>query len=1023
MKKIFGILFIFSFVCGYPQVFDFPHRIYSLETKFLKILYTEESSESALLLFQKGDGIYEKCAALTGRKKNTKIPVILTSDEKILNGYYTPYPGTRIVINDTIPGSGELLVFNDTLLGVFTHELTHALGAENRDSFFGFLSAVFGDYVIPSYGFNLPLFLVEGLAVYGETSVLSGFYGFPQGRLNDSSYGEKLVLAKSLGDFPSWQEVSGAGNEYYDGSLPYIYGAGFVEYLAENYGENKITTLLENSSSFNFLFTDGVFKKTFGLSIDVLWENFRNSITAVEFCKNSFIQDSGTGLSGKGLDFAVTAADCYYEEKEGVGRVAVYDSVSGRVFSYVFSGENSFTEEQPCVYGIEKLKPVFSFRASSVKLSFSHDGKYLAVSGCLSSGNGYKWVTKFFSFEDFRFLNLEIPDSLEAAFIPENNREPEGEYKLVCLSSRTEDYPTLNFFDVRLAGRNSCFSKTSSLFLENTDGVKIQPANITPVINKGILFIGHIGSHRKLFALKGDSLFEVLTGYETETSGGKILPLSITNSVLPNGERILCLGFETGNGVPVWGFLNPGGNTAGLSFDYFPGGINFPLMAGTDFFYTSISDKRRIFSFAKISEKDTGSLQEYKIFTGQEILLPGEIESRNFRFPIPGSEKYSSFSGFYPAFVLPGLNLGPFSSANPWYSVITPGIHYHAGHPGEYWNLSFFGGYNPYYNFPVFNLDFWFGWNDFPLEIILDHKIKGISGNEGRKELSVSWNLPYSFSVFGPKGSTGSVNLQFFNNYTFLTDEFLLEKSPLYSYGSLEKTGSTDEVFLLPFDYGIYVFGARTGFDRRIRTGTGKYDTRGFNAEFAVDFKLQNRFDSGTLDFVNSQELMVSYKHPGVLKFLPVNRDPGGVNMSFPFALSLFAGYTTGLFFPVDSESYFYHCYGDNILTDKAAYDYYGNFILGTRLFSSLLNININKALGLLYFHDIDFTASYKGVWYSGFKGLGRGYFHYLDLTVTGGFTPVIGALTSVELDFDFTARFVPETFKWYFSFFYMYNF
>ena len=770
MKKIFGILFIFSFVCGYSQVFDFPHRIYSLETKFLKILYTEESSESALLLFQKGDGIYEKCAALTGRKKNTKIPVILTSDEKILNGYYTPYPGTRIVINDTIPGSGELLVFNDTLLGVFTHELTHALGAENRDSFFGFLSAVFGDYVIPSYGFNLPLFLVEGLAVYGETSVLSGFYGFPQGRLNDSSYGEKLVLAKSLGDFPSWQEVSGAGNEYYDGSLPYIYGAGFVEYLAENYGENKITTLLENSSSFNFLFTDGVFKKTFGLSIDVLWENFRNSITAVEFCKNSFIQDSGTGLSGKGLDFAVTAADCYYGEKEGVGRVAVYDSVSGRVFSYVFSGENSFTEEQPCVYGIEKLKPVFSFRASSVKLSFSHDGKYLAVSGCLSSGNGYKWVTKFFSFEDFRFLNLEIPDSLEAAFIPENNREPEGEYKLVCLSSRTEDYPTLNFFDVRLAGRNSCFSKTSSLFLENTDGVKIQPANITPVINKGILFIGHIGSHRKLFALKGDSLFEVLTGYETETSGGKILPLSITNSVLPKGERILCLGFETGNGVPVWGFLNPGGNTAGLSFDYFPGGINFPLMVGTDFFYTSISDKRRIFSFAKISEKDTGSLQEYKIFTGQEILLPGEIESRNFRFPIPGSEKYSCFSGFYPAFVLPGLNLGPFSSANPWYSVVTPGIHYHAGHPGEYWNLSFFGGYNPYYNFPVFNLDFWFGWNDFPLEIILDHKIKGISGNEGRKELSVSWNLPYSFSIFGPKGSTGSVNLQFFNNYTFMID-------------------------------------------------------------------------------------------------------------------------------------------------------------------------------------------------------------------------------------------------------------
>lgn len=1023
MKKIFVVLFVFSFFCGYSQVFDFPHRIYSLETRYLKILYTKESSESALLLFQKGDGIYEKCAALTGRKKNTKIPVILTSDEKILNGYYTPYPGTRIVINDTIPGSGELLVFNDTVLGVFTHELTHALGAENRDSFFGFLSAVFGDYVVPSYGFNLPLFLVEGLAVYGETSVMSGLYGFPQGRLNDSSYTEKLVLAKSLGDFPSWQEISGAGKEYYDGSLPYVYGAGFIQYLAENYGEGKITSLLENSSSLNFLFTNGVFKKTFGLSIDVLWENFCNSITAVEFSKNSFILDSGTGLPGKGMDINVTAADCFYEEKEGRGWAVFYDSVSGRVLSYVFSGGDASPEKQDGDSGTEKLKPLFAFRASSVKLSFSPDGKYLAVSGCLSSGNGYKWVTKFFSFEESRFLNLEIPDSLEAAFVPENTPEPEGEYKLVCLSSRTGEYPIMNFFDVRLSERDTGFFKTASLFPESSKGVKIQPSNITPVINGVILFIGHTGSQRKLYGVKGNSLFEIHTEYETGTTERQIRPLSLSNSVLPNGEKILCFGFETGNGMPVWGILNREDNTAGLSFDYLPGGINFPLIAGSDFFYTSISDKGRLLSSCKISEKDISSLAECKIFTGQEVLLSREEGRQVPVFPVPGSKIYSGLSGFYPAFILPGLDLGPFSSVNPWYSVLTPGVHYHAGHPGEYWNLGFFGGYNPYYNFPVFNLDFWLGFRNFPLEIMLEHKIKGGSDDEGRKELSVSWNLPYSFSVFGLKGNTGSVTLQVFNNYTFLTDDFILEKSPFYSSGGYAETGSAGEAFLLPFDYGIYVFGAKTGFDRRIRTGTGKYDSRGFNIEFAVDFKLQNRFDSGILGFVNSQELMVSYKHPGFLKFLPVNRNPGGVNISFPFTLSVFGGFTTGLFFPVDSESYFYHCYGDNILTDDAAYKYFGNYLLGTSLFSSLLNINVNKAWGLLYFHDFDLTAAYKGVWYSGLKNQGKGYFQYLDLSLTGGFTPIIGALTSVKLDVNFNARFVPETLKWYFSFFYMYNF
>lgn len=1028
MKKLLGILFVFSLSCVYSQIFDFPHRIYTLETKYLKILYTMKSKDSAALLFREGDKIFEKCAILTGYQntKNTKkIPVILTADEKILNGYYTPYPRTRIIINDTIPGNSELLVFNDTILGVFTHELVHALGAESRDSFFKFLSLVFGDYVVPAYGLNLPLFLVEGLAVYGESSVLNDLYGFPQGRLNNSAYISKLKQAKSLGKFPSWQEISGAGKQYYDGSLPYEFGAGFVEFLSEKFGEEKITNLLENSSSLNLMFTNGVFKKTFGLLIDEMWDKFSESIGPGEPVQYDSGENTSFEETGKTRDLNITASCCFYDNENDYGRAVFFDSVSSNVFSYEFTAKEENNGTASRVPFGKEAESLFKFRAYSVKLSFSPDGKYLAVSGCLRLGTGNEWVTKIFSLERNKFLDMEIPDSLETAFLSHNSLHENGEYKLVSLTALVSEYPALNFYNVKPDGQQSLIDKIQTLSLVLPGKVKLQPSYITPLKTGEIVFIGHKGSKAGLFVLRDNSLKEIFPGADPVTGETKFRPLSISSSVLPGGKEILSLGFDSGKGGTQPGVLNWDDKTFLLSRETLPGGINLPLITGDRLFFTSIFTRERFFSSCVFTEKNMDDFVAFNISSGTESLLSGDLQKQQTGFPIEGSGIYTGFSAFYPAFILPGLYLGPFSSGenkNPWYSVLTPGIHYHAAHLGDYWTLGVFAAYNPYYNFPVFDSEFNLGFRNFPLGINLVHNLTGGTGRTGQKELSVSLKLPYSFNIFTSKGSAGIINLQFFNSNVFLSEEFTLEKSPVYSSGI--NTGTdTGELFLLPFEHARYILGGKTGFDTTTRVGTGKYQFRGFNLELVGDIKLKHKPGNGIKGFVNSQEMMFSYRHPGLLRWLPVNKTSGVISFNLPFVFSVYGGFTTGVFSPLDRESYFYHSYGNNFPLDKTAGNYYGNFLLGGRLFTSLVNFNINKALGLLYFHDFDLTAAYKGLWFSGIENHGTGYFQYVDFNLNGGVSPVIGALTSVKFDFNFSARLIPETLKWYFSFFYVYNF
>lgn len=237
-------------------------------TEHFDIIYSDESLETASLLYDNCEDIYASLVEFFGDDPKLHIPVVVTSRYKELNAYFTPSPANRIVIFDTVPSQGMLSNFPQTILYVFRHELTHAFQDNFRGPFMNVMSKVFGD--ILSLGTFLYLYpsLSEGGAVVSESR--DGY-----GRLN-SSYAMQIVRqAKLEGVFPNWFEIAGARDTYPSGLLYYNFAAAFLEYLSITYGYDTISDIYVRFKYPKLISTPGsVIESKIGKSVQEAWQDF-----------------------------------------------------------------------------------------------------------------------------------------------------------------------------------------------------------------------------------------------------------------------------------------------------------------------------------------------------------------------------------------------------------------------------------------------------------------------------------------------------------------------------------------------------------------------------------------------------------------------------------------------------------------------------------------------------------------------------------------------------------------------------
>lgn len=162
--------------------------------------------------------------------------VVLTDDSDSANGSATVVPHQIVRLYATAPNDMDALGDYDEWLSLlFTHEHTHILHISNVTGMPAILNALLGRTYAPNQ--IQPKWIIEGWAVHLESKYTSG------GRLRSPMYDMYLradVLDERLA---SLDVVSNDPRRWPGGTLWYLYGGKFVEWIEATYGPDTMAAI------------------------------------------------------------------------------------------------------------------------------------------------------------------------------------------------------------------------------------------------------------------------------------------------------------------------------------------------------------------------------------------------------------------------------------------------------------------------------------------------------------------------------------------------------------------------------------------------------------------------------------------------------------------------------------------------------------------------------------------------------------------------------------------------------------
>lgn len=166
------------------------------------------------------------------------VQLLLTDHADIANGYATPFPYNQITIFARPPmDGGSISYFDDWLRLVVTHELVHTFHFDMIGTLGKVLRTVFGRFPGGWPGFpsaSTPTWMSEGLATYFESELTDA------GRVR-GTWQEMVLRAAALeGALPTLDQVSGSSPAWPAGNRPYVYGARYLDRMAERHGEASL---------------------------------------------------------------------------------------------------------------------------------------------------------------------------------------------------------------------------------------------------------------------------------------------------------------------------------------------------------------------------------------------------------------------------------------------------------------------------------------------------------------------------------------------------------------------------------------------------------------------------------------------------------------------------------------------------------------------------------------------------------------------------------------------------------------
>lgn len=267
------IVGLLSLLCGLSAASANPGQEdwKTLETPHFLIHFDAEHKVLAQRLAAIAENVYSLTTSWLQWQPRDKTEVVLDDSLDLSNGSATPLPFNRSTIYLQAPDSGELISNEPWLEQVFTHEFIHIVHMDQATRFPGGLRKIFGRILFSFPQIFSPKWVVEGLAVYGETDQEKGF-----GR-GQSAFYEAMMRTEVMSGVRSLTELSYHG--YQGTNWPrgqvYLYGYYFFEFIESTYGRDKIIAYINNWNN-NIVpwRMDARAQQVFGVTGKALWSQF-----------------------------------------------------------------------------------------------------------------------------------------------------------------------------------------------------------------------------------------------------------------------------------------------------------------------------------------------------------------------------------------------------------------------------------------------------------------------------------------------------------------------------------------------------------------------------------------------------------------------------------------------------------------------------------------------------------------------------------------------------------------------------
>jgi hypothetical protein len=213
----------------------------------------------------------QQLSGLLGSQPTETTEIVLSDSSDSANGFASslPYAAVRLYVTapDDMSALGE---YDDWLSMLISHEDTHIVHIGSISGIPALINAVLGKQAVPNQ--MQPRWLIEGLAVYAETRLSGG------GRLRSPAFDMMLRADVIDKNFASLDQVTGDPRRWPSGSIYYLYGSKFVEFIAQLYGSAVLAAAVRDSGDDVVPFAvSRPFYRATGRTIEQLYDAFRDS--------------------------------------------------------------------------------------------------------------------------------------------------------------------------------------------------------------------------------------------------------------------------------------------------------------------------------------------------------------------------------------------------------------------------------------------------------------------------------------------------------------------------------------------------------------------------------------------------------------------------------------------------------------------------------------------------------------------------------------------------------------------------